>query len=108
MSLGYHSRIGKLTYNVGGNVSFTRSKSLDSYNPLFFNSLDEYRNSNEQRFNNKSWGYNVLGQFQSIEQINNYPVNIDGRGNTTLLPGDLIYEDFNKDGVLDIAVSDCA
>lgn len=100
MSLGYHNRIGKLTYNVGGNVSFTRSKSLDSYNPLFFNSLDKYRNANEQRYNNKSWGYNVLGQFTSVEEINNYPVNIDGRGNSTLLPGDLKYEDFNKDGVI--------
>lgn len=100
ISLGYHSRIGKFTYNVGGNISFTRSKSLDSYNPLFFNSWDQYRNSNEQRFNNKSWGYTVIGQFKSVDEINNYPVNIDGRGNSTLLPGDLIYKDFNGDGVI--------
>ena len=101
MSVGYNSHIGQLNFNVGGNVSFTRSKSLNSYNPIFFNSLDQYRNSNEQRFNNKSWGYNVIGQFTSQEQINNYKVNIDGRGNKTLLPGDLIYQDFNGDGVID-------
>ena len=101
MSVGYNSHIGLVYFNVGGNFSFTRSKFLNSYNPLFFNSLDEYRNSNEQRYNNKSWGYNVIGQFQSVEQINNYKVNIDGQGNRTLLPGDLIYEDFNGDGVID-------
>ncbi len=43
----------------------------------------------------------MIGQFTSQEQINNYKVNIDGRGNRTLLPGDLIYEDFNGDGVID-------
>ncbi len=101
-SLGYNSHIGLLYFNVGGNLSFTRSKFLNSYNPLYFNSIDQYRTSNENRFNNKSWGYNVIGQFTSLEQINNYKVNIDGRGNTTLLPGDLIYEDFNGDGKIDI------
>jgi TonB-linked SusC/RagA family outer membrane protein len=101
MSLGYNSHIDRLYFNVGGNLSFTRSKFLNSYNPLFFNSLDRYRNSNEQRYNNKSWGYNVIGQFTSQDQINNYKVNIDGRGNKTLLPGDLIYQDVNGDGVID-------
>lgn len=101
MSVGYNGNVGRLNFNVGGNVSYTRSKFLNSYNPLFFNSLDQYRNSNEQRFNNKSWGYHVIGQFTSQEQINNYKVNIDGKGNSTLLPGDLIYEDINGDGVID-------
>ncbi|HUP13145.1 MAG TPA: hypothetical protein VM187_13050, partial [Niastella sp.] len=39
--------------------------------------------------------------FSSQEQINNYPVNIDGQGNRTLLPGDLIYKDINDDGKID-------
>ncbi len=102
MSVGYNSHIGQLYFNVGGNFSYTQSKFLNSYNPLFFNSWDQYRNSNEQRLNNKSWGYTVLGQFQSQEEINNYKVNIDGRGNSTLLPGDLIYKDYNGDGVIDV------
>ena len=100
-SLGYNGKISQLNFNVTGNFSITRGKSLNSYNPLFFNSFDQYRNSSEDRFNNISWGYNVLGQFSSQEQINNYPVNIDGQGNRTLLPGDLIYEDVNKDGKID-------
>lgn len=100
-SLAYNGKINQLGFNVTGNFSITRAKFLESYNPLFFNSWDEYRNSAEQRVNNISWGYNVLGQFTSQEQISNYPVNIDGQGNRTLLPGDLIYEDINKDGKID-------
>lgn len=100
-SLNYNGKINQLMFNVGGNVSFTRSKNLASYNPVFSNSWDQYHNSAEQRFSNFSWGYTVIGQFTSHDQINNYPVNIDGQGNRTLLPGDLIYKDFNGDGKID-------
>lgn len=101
ISLNYTSKIGKLLYNVGGNISYTRSRFLNSYKPRFFNSWDQYRNSAENRYSNISWGYEVIGQFTSQEQINNYPVNIDGKGNRTLLPGDLIYKDQNGDGKID-------
>lgn len=36
-----------------------------------------------------------------MEEIARYPIDIDGQGNRTLLPGDLIYEDTNGDGVID-------
>jgi hypothetical protein len=98
LSLNYTNKIGDLTYNIGGNISYTRLKNLNSYNPLFFNSWDQYRNSSENRFANIDWGYEIAGQFESQEQINNYPVNVDGKGNRTLLPGDLIYKDQNGDG----------
>ncbi|MGN6618743.1 MAG: SusC/RagA family TonB-linked outer membrane protein [Ilyomonas sp.] len=101
VSLAYNGKINEVMFNVGGNISFTRSKNLESYNPVFSNSWDEYRNSGEERFSNFTWGYTAIGQFTSQEQINNYPVNIDGRGNRTLLPGDLIYKDFNGDGKID-------
>jgi TonB-linked SusC/RagA family outer membrane protein len=99
-SLNYNSKIGEVNFNIGGNLSLSRSKFLESYKPRFNNSWDQYRNSRENRYNNIFWGYEVTGQFQSIEEINNYKVNIDGRGNYTLLPGDLIYKDQNEDGVI--------
>ncbi|MEO6721682.1 MAG: TonB-dependent receptor [Ferruginibacter sp.] len=102
MSLNYTGQINReIRFNVGGNVSYTRSKTLQSYKPLFFNSLDEYRNSRENRYSRIEWGFEVDGQFASFEQINNYTVNIDGKGNRTLLPGDLIYKDQNSDGKID-------
>jgi hypothetical protein len=96
-SLNYNGKVGNVLFTVGGNLSYARSKYLDQYKPTFLNSWDEYRNSKVGRFTDKDWGYICIGQFQSFDQINNYDVDIDGQGNRTLLPGDLIYEDVNGD-----------
>ena len=96
-SLAYNGKAGDFSFNIGANLSYSRSKFLESYKPLFFNSWDQYRNSREDRFTRIDWGYQIDGQFTSMEEINNYKVNIDGQGNRTLLPGDLIYKDVNGD-----------
>jgi TonB-linked SusC/RagA family outer membrane protein len=100
-SLSYNGSFKKLRFVVSGNLAYSRQKFLTSYKPMFFNSWDVYRNSREQRYTRITWGYDVVGQFNSQEQINSYPVNIDGQGNRTLLPGDLIYKDVNDDGKID-------
>jgi hypothetical protein len=100
-SLAYNGKIGKVLFTVGGNVSYTRAQYLDQYKPTYLNSLDQYRNSKENRFTNFDWGYTCIGQFQSFDEINNYDVDIDGQGNKTLLPGDLIYQDVNGDKKID-------
>lgn len=92
--------IGDFNYRVSGNITFSRYRNIETYKPRFSNSWDEYRNSSEDRWGGIYWGYQVIGQFQSEEEIKNYPVNLDGQGNTTLLPGDLIYKDVNNDGVI--------
>ena len=100
-ALSYATNFGEVTFNVSGNASISRSKFLESYKPRFDNSYQQYRASSENRYNTIFWGYTALGQFQSQEEIDNYPVDIDGRGNSTLLPGDIIYEDVNGDGRID-------
>jgi TonB-linked SusC/RagA family outer membrane protein len=101
-SLAYNGRINRdWTFTVGGNLGFTKNKFLQSYNPIFYNSYDQYINSSEKRFTNTGWGYICIGQFTSMQQINSYNVDIDGKGNKTLLPGDLIYKDVNGDGKID-------
>jgi len=101
ISLNYNNKIGAFSYNIGGNFSYSRSKDLSQYKPLFNNSLDQYRNSAANRYSHIDWGYQVIGQFTSQEQINNYKINNDNRGNITLLPGDLMYKDQNGDGRID-------
>jgi TonB-linked SusC/RagA family outer membrane protein len=101
ISLAYNSTIGKVNFNVGGNFSYSRQKNLQSYNPLFYNSWDQYRNSTENRYSHIDWGYQVVGQFTSQDQINNYTINNDGKGNRSLIPGDLMYKDQNGDGKID-------
>lgn len=99
-SVAWSGKVQKVNLNIGGNISYARTKSLHTYKPVFNNSWDHYRNSAEERFSNTFWGYQVQGQFQSQEEINKYPVNVDGAGNKTLLPGDLIYKDLNNDGLI--------
>ncbi|MDP3003273.1 MAG: SusC/RagA family TonB-linked outer membrane protein [Bacteroidales bacterium] len=96
----YRGKMGPVIFNIGVNTTLSRSKTLETYKPRFGNSWDEYRNSSQGRWDNINWGYHILGQFQSQEQIDDYPVNVDGSGNRTLLPGDLIYEDLNGDKII--------
>tara|TARA_Y100000815_G_scaffold275662_1_gene315712 strand:- start:5386 stop:8550 length:3165 start_codon:yes stop_codon:yes gene_type:complete len=108
-SLSYADNIGDFNYSVTANGSIARSKFLSSYKPRFKNSYDQWDNSNnsdgasraQDRYNTIFWGYTAVGQFQSQEEIDNYPVDIDGRGNSTLLPGDIIYKDENGDKRID-------
>ncbi len=101
LSLTYNNKIGKLSYSVGGNIAYTRAKWAETFRERFFNSWDQYRNERDGRYKSLDWGHEVIGQFESYDQINNYPVNIDGKGNKTLIPGDLIYKDQNGDGRID-------
>ncbi len=96
----YASKVGEMNFSLSANATISRLKIIDRYKPRFGNSWNEYRNDQENRWANINWGYEVEGRFESQEQINNYPVNIDGQGNRNLLPGDFIYKDVNGDGLI--------
>lgn len=96
----YTDKIGELNYVVSANLTYSRFKNLESYKPRFSNSWNEYRSSAEDRWGGVWWGYQVVGRFQSEEEINNHPINNDGANNRTQLPGDFIYKDVNGDGVI--------
>lgn len=96
----HRNSVGEFSYSVGVNATLARRKNLYTYKPRFGNSWDQYRHSKEHRWAAVQWGQHVIGRFQSQEQIANYTVDIDGKNNTTVLPGDFIYEDVNNDGVI--------
>jgi hypothetical protein len=98
--LTFSSRLGAASYSLNANATVARQIILDRYKPRYGNSWDEYRTGVENRWSAVSFGYDVIGQFQSMEEIENHPVNIDGQNNRTLLPGDLIYRDVNNDGII--------
>jgi TonB-linked SusC/RagA family outer membrane protein len=98
--LSYSGNAGDLSFTVSGNATISRLKVTERYKPRFGNSWHDYRNDQEGRWANINWGYEVVGRFESQEQIDNYPVNIDGQGNRNLLPGDFIYQDVNGDGLI--------
>lgn len=99
-NIEYHGKKGDLNFVVGANFGFARHRNLNSYKPRFNSQYNQYFNSGENRWAGTYWGYNCIGQFQSQEEINNYTIDNDGQGNKTMLPGDLKYEDINKDGVI--------
>jgi TonB-linked SusC/RagA family outer membrane protein len=99
-SLEYTDAIGEVQFTVGGNATYSRRRTTDMYKPRFENSWHEYRTAQEGRWSDVFWGKEVIGQFQSQEEINNYPIEQDGQSNSTLLPGDFKYRDFNGDGII--------
>jgi TonB-linked SusC/RagA family outer membrane protein len=103
----YTNKFGAVDFSASVNASYARNISLYEYKQRFGNSYHEYRTSNQDRLagvtgggNNNAFGYTVVGQFQSQEEIDKYPVNIDGQGNRTMLPGDFIYRDYNGDNII--------
>jgi TonB-linked SusC/RagA family outer membrane protein len=98
--LAYNGKSGDFKYSVGVNGTIGRLRNLSTYKPRFGNSWDEYRNSIEDRWANVNWGYQVIGQFQSQEEIDTYPINNDTQGNRSQLPGDFKYKDVNGDKII--------
>jgi hypothetical protein len=99
-AITYRGTAGELSYSLGINGTVSRRRDLEQYKPRFGNSWNEYRNSFTDRWANINWGYQVAGQFQSQDEIDNYAVDNDGQGNRTQLPGDLIFKDINGDKVI--------
>ncbi|WP_240040625.1 SusC/RagA family TonB-linked outer membrane protein [Pseudocnuella soli] len=91
-----------LSYSLSANATVARLKVLGRYKPRVGNSWDEYRNTavSEDRWASVNFGYQVVGRFQSQAEIDNHPVNNDGQGNRTQLPGDFIYADVNGDKII--------
>lgn len=97
----YIDKIGELNYTISANITYSRFRDMERYKPRYGSSWDEYRNAPLDRWGGILWGYQVVGRFQSEEEIRNYPINNDGQNNRTQLPGDLIYKDVNGDGMID-------
>nr|WP_295867881.1 TonB-dependent receptor [uncultured Chitinophaga sp.] len=100
LELGYYKRIGDFVLNVSPNISWTRGRNAYIEQPPYGSASENYLNNTAYRWQNRLTGYHAIGQFQSQEEINRSPVQ-DSRGNATLHPGDIKYEDINGDGVID-------
>ena len=97
--IGHRNKINEFTYEVSANLTYTRRKNLYMERATDGNSYLSWRNNNNDRWTDMQWGYEYIGQFQSMDEILNSPI-IDGQGNKTLRPGDLKYEDINRDGMI--------
>ena len=101
----WSDKVRDFNYFVGVNFTLARQKNGKRNSELFLNAIDKYRWSQSNRWANvtqgRVWMWETIGIFQTQEEIDNYPVNIDGNNNTSLVPGDLIFKDVNGDGIID-------
>ena len=98
--LGHHNKVGKLTYDIKANFSTTRNYNRYVERAASANMYDNWRNNSNGRVKDIQWGKVAVGQFQSYEEILNSPIQ-DGNGNKSLQPGDIKFEDWNHDGIID-------
>ncbi|MDR0573484.1 MAG: TonB-dependent receptor [Tannerella sp.] len=98
--LGHRNKIGDVAYDVKANFTTTRelNRYVERVNPT--NMYDNWRNNTNDRYKSIAWGKKAIGQFQSYGEILNAPIQ-DGNGNKSLMPGDIKYQDWNNDGIID-------
>jgi TonB-linked SusC/RagA family outer membrane protein len=102
ISLGTAGKTGDFSYDISGNISWSRSKHV---------SLDEAEYANEDqkriygrngRWTNLNYGYVSDGLFTSQQEIDELSyIYTDLNGNSTLRPGDIKYKNLNGDDKLD-------
>jgi TonB-linked SusC/RagA family outer membrane protein len=118
-TLTHRNKIDRFRYNVSGYISMDRTMDLYVERADPISPYDNWKNNMNNRwgmpnFNpdtfrkryakpneNMYWGVDYKGQFQSMDEIFNDDVVYDSAGNAYLLPGDLRYEDWNHDGMID-------
>ncbi len=94
IELRHSNRINDITYQVKGNMSYTRIKTKYYEMARAGNSYLNWRNGLNDRNNNVWWGYAGDGRMTNWDDIYYNDVYI-GRGS---VPGDYQYQDWNGDG----------
>lgn len=94
IELSHTNRIGDFSYQIRGNMSYTKTKTKYYEMAQLGNSYLNWRNGVNERNNNVWWGYSGNGRITSWDEIYNNPVYI-GRGS---IMGDYEYADWNGDG----------
>ena len=108
LMLKHKGKIGNVSYNINPMVSYSRGRYVSwEENILSTDGEDAVANAEYNKryvltgnWDDRQWGYQTNGFFTSQSQIDNYPVDIDGAGNVTLIVGNLIKIDQNNDGVI--------
>jgi len=99
--LKHENTVNDFRYSISGNVTYARSKWIHYDEPVYPDEETRARLQQSGQWRNRFYGYTALGLFQSQAEIDAWPVIQDQNDNLSLEPGDIKYEDYNKDGVLD-------
>jgi TonB-dependent starch-binding outer membrane protein SusC len=92
---GYSGKFGNVNYFIGGNITYAKSKII--YQDEKLASKPPYQSLTGQPVN-AFLIYHAIGIYKSQADINSYATYTLG---SPPVPGDLKFEDVNKDGVID-------
>ena len=102
LTLTHRHKIGNdFQYNLSGNMAMSRTQWGYREIAKQGNSYLNWRNNTNDRWNDIWWGIDNTGRFQSKEEIFAGPIYDTSKGNSMMLPGDLIFDDWNGDGIID-------
>ncbi|MDB5116517.1 MAG: TonB-linked outer membrane protein SusC/RagA family [Mucilaginibacter sp.] len=104
LELTHRNAVGKLHYELSGNISYARTENLHVDRAVAGNSYDNWLNNTNNRYNDVWFGYSGNGRFQTFNEIYNAPINYGG-GNRGTLPGDYKYSDWNGDGTINLGTT---
>ena len=102
--LNHNNKINNFRYKVSANFAYARPSQRSYDHAPFTSSYHAWRNNNTNRYTGISWGYGVVGQYNSFDEIINSPLQTINNSvglNHLLLPGDIRYLDYNEDGIID-------
>lgn len=107
--IAWRDRVGEVSYGFNANFLYSRSITGFRFNRVYPSDWHRFIGSipgqngfqaSVDRLGGGNFQYTTIGQFQTWEQIQNHGVDQDGKGNTTMKPGDFIIRDVNGDGFI--------
>ena len=99
-NLGTAGKIAEVSYDVSGNISWSRSK-WDHYEESDYTDPDQLRIYKKSgKWTDLTFGYLSDRLFTSQSEIDQLKFDEDLKGNKSLRPGDIRYKDVNNDGIL--------
>lgn len=96
-ALNHINSVAGIEYNLGGNISYNREKTVFVDQSAFTTEEERRRTNKVGEWTDLFWAVRSDGIFQTKEEIMNW-ADQDGKNNSTVLPGDLKYIDYNEDG----------
>ncbi|MDO5968334.1 TonB-dependent receptor [Flavivirga aquimarina] len=101
ISIGTKGGSGDFSYDISGNISWSRSRWNYYEEPEYDDPDQERLFKQSGEWTDRVMGYVSDGLFTSIDEINALDFTYEALGgNSTLMPGDVKYKDLNNDGVL--------
>jgi hypothetical protein len=101
LSIGTKGKAGDFSYDLSGNISWSRSKWIYYEEPIYTDPDQERISKRTGNWTDRVMGYVSDGLFSSQEEINALDFTYESLGgNSKLKPGDVKYKDLNNDKVL--------